>query len=394
MKKLTLSIFLLLGVCSMSIAQQNLTELLQRYEVLKNTPLSEEMVLRQNFTESEIAILEDHFAKIRDNNVTQGASRVPSTFTVLDVRNGGIFGTLDGTPPFTAITEIANPLAAQNFCDDYDENGVLYGFNIIFDAGNNFIDLEFITIDDATGNVTVVGNVFAEYPTFPSGLSYDFTTSTMYSVAGGDLFTVDLTTGTPTLVGSMGTIGGVPIWLVIDNDGNAYTADITDDSFYTVDLTTGAAALVGSLGLDIGFAQDATIDPEDNTLYMAAYTGGGTGGVQIVDVTTGVATLYGDTGPLNAEFGMFSVAGVPPLSIDEDALSQISIFPNPMNDVLNVRVPSNVTIESASIFDVLGKENRVQVTNGKINVQNLSQGIYILNLRTSVGTLTQKVVKR
>ena len=65
-----------------------------------------------------------------------------------------------------------------------------------------------------------------------------------------------------------------------------------------------------------------------------------------------------------------------------------------MNDVLNVRVPSNVTIESASIFDVLGKENRVQVTNGKINVQNLSQGVYILNLRTSAGTLTQKVVKR
>ena len=148
----------------------------------------------------------------------------------------------------------------------------------------------------------------------------------------------------------------------------------------------------------------------DTTYWISIFTPNGDGADSFWETSTispsalQIATKLGDdpagawsnNGFTNPTAAVFLAEGEcdPLLSVGEEALSQISVFPNPMNDVLNVRVPSNVTIESASIFDILGKENRVQVTNGKINVQNLSQGVYILNLRTSAGTLTQKVVKR
>lgn len=57
----------------------------------------------------------------------------------------------------------------------------------------------------------------------------------------------------------------------IDNDGNAYAADVVDDTFYAANLSTGAATPIGPLGVDISFAQGATVDPETNDLYMAGW---------------------------------------------------------------------------------------------------------------------------
>lgn len=147
------------------------------------------------------------------------------------------------------------------------------------------------------------------------------------------------------------------------------------------------------------------IDPETNVRIF------GTGGALIdtfnVTIPINTQTFFGfiSDEPVTAIelegnnnsgelFANFRYGGDCTLSIDQEALSQISVFPNPANDVLNIKVPSSIQIESASIFDMLGKESQVQVINGQINVQNLSQGVYILNLRTSAGTLTQKIVKR
>ena len=80
--------------------------------------------------------------------------------------------------------------------------------------------------------------------------------------------------------------------------------------------------------------------------------------------------------------------------VNDNDLSGVAIYPNPANDVVNIKAPAGVTIESVSIFDVLGKETRANVVNGQINVSNLSRGVYILNINTNRGTLTQKVVKR
>ncbi|MDP5077532.1 MAG: T9SS type A sorting domain-containing protein, partial [Nonlabens sp.] len=77
-------------------------------------------------------------------------------------------------------------------------------------------------------------------------------------------------------------------------------------------------------------------------------------------------------------------AGVP-LSIEEDNLSKVSIFPNPATDF--VQVNSNAVITSYSIYTISGQ----QVLSGSmddthsIEVLSLTSGIYLLNLESDGG---------
>jgi len=81
------------------------------------------------------------------------------------------------------------------------------------------------------------------------------------------------------------------------------------------------------------------------------------------------------------------------LGISNNLLSQISIFPNPAKDVLNIKVPSTVEVQNATLYDILGKNTGVRLVNGAMNTAELSRGIYILDLKTSAGTLTEKIIK-
>lgn len=82
------------------------------------------------------------------------------------------------------------------------------------------------------------------------------------------------------------------------------------------------------------------------------------------------------------------------LGNNDNALSQVSIFPNPAQDILNVSVPSTVKINSAVLFDVLGKDTGLTLSNGTINTSSLARGVYILNIQTDRGAITEKIVKQ
>lgn len=82
------------------------------------------------------------------------------------------------------------------------------------------------------------------------------------------------------------------------------------------------------------------------------------------------------------------------LGVNDNLADVVTIFPNPTNDVLNVNIPSNVTVKSASLFDVLGKDTGLRLSNGTINTSSLARGVYILNIQTDRGALTEKIVKQ
>ncbi|MDC7995582.1 proprotein convertase P-domain-containing protein [Altibacter sp. HG106] len=214
------------------------------------------------------------------------------------------FGTTPIAGPY-AISPIGPGLNEQPFADDFDGSGTLYALD--------FLANQLITVDTSTGTSSVVGpltNLLAAHTV--TGLSWDFTTDTMYASSTDgvitQLYSVDLSTGTLTTIGS-GTGNALGIWLAIDNDGNAFMADIGDDSLYSVDLTTGTSTVIGALGIDISFAQDVAFDHFDNTLYMGGYLFSGDSNVYIVDTATGATTLVYNTA--GSELGMFSLDGVP-----------------------------------------------------------------------------------
>lgn len=82
------------------------------------------------------------------------------------------------------------------------------------------------------------------------------------------------------------------------------------------------------------------------------------------------------------------------LSVDQNLAGMVSVYPNPTSDVLNIQTPSSVDVTSVVLFDILGKKVNADYNNSAINMTSLSQGVYILKVETSAGTLTQKVVKQ
>lgn len=82
------------------------------------------------------------------------------------------------------------------------------------------------------------------------------------------------------------------------------------------------------------------------------------------------------------------------VSVGDNLAEQVSVFPNPTTDILNIAVPTSVEVNRVSMFDVLGKNVNVSYSNGVINTSSLSKGVYILNIETTSGNLTQKIVKQ
>lgn len=82
------------------------------------------------------------------------------------------------------------------------------------------------------------------------------------------------------------------------------------------------------------------------------------------------------------------------LAVGDNIADLVSVFPNPAINVLNVSIPSNIEVSNANLYDVLGKNTGVQLVDGQMNTSNLARGVYILNVETSAGTLTQKIVKQ
>jgi hypothetical protein len=90
---------------------------------------------------------------------------------------------------------------------------------------------------------------------------------------------------------------------------------------------------------------------------------------------------------------VMNVIGNEVLGVGDALANQVSVFPNPAKDVLNVSVPSSIEITNAVLYDVLGKNTGAKLVNGQLNTANLSRGVYILSVQTTSGTITKKIVK-
>lgn len=73
--------------------------------------------------------------------------------------------------------------------------------------------------------------------------------------------------------------------------------------------------------------------------------------------------------------------------------TKLSIYPNPTTDVLNIKSDSKV--KSADIYDISGKlVKSVEVADGKINVQELANGSYVLKVSSEKGATSHKFIKK
>ena len=75
--------------------------------------------------------------------------------------------------------------------------------------------------------------------------------------------------------------------------------------------------------------------------------------------------------------------------------SNFSIYPNPVNDVLNIQNKANLPIEKLLIFDVFGKKILQKISNfNQIDIQNVPSGLYFLEITIDGKTSRNKFIKQ
>lgn len=81
---------------------------------------------------------------------------------------------------------------------------------------------------------------------------------------------------------------------------------------------------------------------------------------------------------------------------DQELRSAISLYPNPVNDRLNLSTNNGIQINAVAIYDVSGKliqSSQQSATDLSLDVSGLNSGLYLLQIQTSKGRVTQQFVK-
>lgn len=230
-------------------------------------------------------------------------------------------------------------------------------------------------------------------------------------ISGFDIFIytnsgANTPSGDPTQVGSgvvelpnISTLPIPPIAVEIVQDGGSYTfiVDMTvSNGGDEIILPAGDYWLVAYPRLNITPVSDGASrwNWYDGTAPLA-----GVNEAHLLDpddIFGAGATVWTAFSDLGLDFGStgFTVEGEPASLGFNDNISELaSVYPNPTKGILNVDMPSSVTVKNSNLYNLLGQDTGLRLVNGTMNISELSRGVYILNVETSAGTLTQKVVK-
>lgn len=165
-----------------------------------------------------------------------------------------------GTP--TRIGAISGSIGASGYAFvmglAVDNNGLMYGIEIVSDT--------LIAIDKTTGAASTIGSVgfSAQYS---QGMAFDPTSNTLYDVNGADsgVYTMDLTTGAGTYVGTAGGGSSLQVGAVGIALGHGPCSTPTDQPWMSVSPASGTTAPSGTTPVTVtldgtGYTTGDTVD--------------------------------------------------------------------------------------------------------------------------------------
>lgn len=94
----------------------------------------------------------------------------------------------------------------------------------------------------------------------------------------------------------------------------------------------------------------------------------------------------------NIQIDDMSVNALIPLSVSHHQnASQVTVYPNPVDNILYIK--NNSPIKSVTLYSLLGQEI-LQSKEAEINVSQVSKGMYLLQIETSEGMETKRIIKK
>jgi len=244
--------------------------------------------------------------------------------------------------------------------------------------------------------------------TFENGLNCSatsaFQTANDLTVAADEDFTLNQITA------SIFTNDGVVLVDVLYYDDAAGLPGALMDSEVGI-VPTSSVVIGNNFGIDVNeIVLDVTPyvflgqTAVPTTYWVELSVTDGIGNGSVFWVVTSSSAIGNPTAQFNAGWGIFDPLfdGVyiwggdcePIFAVGDNLADLVNIYPNPATTHINVDFPANIEILDIALYDILGKNTGAVLINGVIDVSNFSRGVYILNVKTDQGTLSQKVIKR
>jgi len=189
------------------------------------------------------------------------------------------------------------------------------------------------------------------------------------------------------------------LWADFDVNGNLVVSwrdrrNGTDSPYTTSSEIWGAYRSKDSTSFSANFKLSDNIVPYDTIL---SFSGNDFMCIKLMDDT--LNAVWGDTrnGKLNIWFRQLSMTGTTLLTqkISSENIPNIRIYPNPVKAIVNIE---SKNLQQIAIYDMAGnkileKENENSADKMKINLENYSAGTYLIEVTTSEGIKTTKIIK-
>lgn len=93
----------------------------------------------------------------------------------------------------------------------------------------------------------------------------------------------------------------------------------------------------------------------------------------------------------------FSVKTGGTAGLNDVLASKLSVSPNPANDIVTISNGENIFINSVEVVDLNGRVVKMSkydgVAEAKINISDLSSGLYMMNVSSDKGSVVRKIIK-
>lgn len=112
------------------------------------------------------------------------------------------------------------------------------------------------------------------------------------------------------------------------------------------------------------------------------------------DTFTNTASVYYDyRAPLNTNIESTTIEALSNITFEDN--QRFTIYPNPVKEVLNIYTYEQNSVDSITIYNSLGQmiQKVINPNYFSLNVSNLNQGVYFLNMTTEKGTSSIKFIK-
>jgi len=193
---------------------------------------------------------------------------------------------------------------------------------------------------------------------------------------------------------SLNTVGNI---VLSDGSGQyTLTPSITDNNVY-VNVSNGTCSTLDSISLSVNPSPSPTIvdngsylSTQNYSAYLWYYNGSPISGASGIDYTPTQGGSYYveviNSSGCSGQSSPIQFSGVGINEIDNN----LSIFPNPTSGIINIVTESKV--EFVSVYNTIGKKENIEIRNNKLDLSNLNNGIYFINLSTRGEIITKKII--